>query len=156
MTLHLAVGPRLLHRKSSTDEWTDVTRVAHRYLFEPLAMEPDVKTADLLRLIQPNPILLEVFGRWDLQSFLLRGDLDEVQVNGDAAILASARADNVTLGMVLEGLVYDLTFFGSPETERALADEIARQEWTEVTVEELLEEIRQATSDAEPASGKSR
>lgn len=157
MTLHLAVGPKLLHRKSSTDQWTDVTRVAHRYLFEPLTLEPDVKTADLLGLILPNPILLEVFGRWDLQSSLQRS-ADELKEIGAAAIPASTSADKATLGTVLEDLVYDLTFFGTPEREQALAREYALQEWSEVTAqnaEELLREIEQATMDAGPATDRS-
>lgn len=154
MALHLRVGPKLLHRKSSTDQWTDVTRVAHRYLFEPLTFEPEVKTADLLGLILPNPILMEVFGRWDLQRSLQRS-VDELNEIGAAAIPASTSADNATLGTVLEDHAYNLTFFGTPEREQALAKEIALQEWTEVTAEDLLREIEQATMDAGPASGRS-
>lgn len=152
MALHLAVGPKLLHRNSSTDQWSDVTHVAHRYLFEPLALDPDVRTADLLRLIQPNPVLLEVLGRWDVRSLLLQRNLNEAREDGDAAISASANA-NVTLGMLLDDLVSELSFVSGPRAQ-ALGQEIARQEWTEVTGEQLLGELRKTTSDTEPASSE--
>ena len=146
MPLHLAAGPQLLHRRSSSERWKDVTHIAHRYLFELLVLDPQVTSVDLVRLMQPNPTLLEVFERWNVRSLVTEGGLSEGREGGDASILASSGADAVTLGELLDSFASDLAFLAAARSAHQLAEGIAGQEWSDTTAEELLAELGQKTS----------
>lgn len=148
MTLRLRPGPLLLQRSSSDYPWTNVTEVAHRYLFEPLTLDPEVKAADLLRLVESNVTLLDVFERWGARSYLTRNKAVQAWDDQDAMIEASASGtEPISLGVLLDSLLSEVTFFGDEESVVELAAQIARQEFSEaVSADGLIAELDEKLS----------
>lgn len=71
MSLSLHPGPKLIRRDweydaalgEGHDEQQDVTEHASRYLFEPVALAPDLTLRDIFLLLDTDPLLQRIFGR---------------------------------------------------------------------------------------------
>lgn len=122
MLLELRQGPHLLSRRSSTDPWIDVTDVAHRYLFEPIELAPDLSATDLVHLLRADSVLAAVFARWEATAHIVESHpvgYPDAEVAQAFQIAGAANAQ--TLGAFLDAFVGELSWSGTRATAASIA-----------------------------------